>query len=164
MPAQRPSHLSSPRPSGRTGRAWGRTSGVVLAALVLVIVAACTTAPSASPSAAPSSSVTGSRPSSPAVVTIVQPTPNQVVTGSTVHVVIALQNATIVPATTTNIRPDQGHVHLYVDNVLVSMNYGLTQDLPVHPGTYVLKAEFVAADHAPFDPRVISQQIAFTVN
>ena len=50
----------------------------------------------------------------------------------------------IVSATTTNIQPDQGHVHLYVDNVLVSMNYGLEQDLPVSPGTYVLKAEFVA--------------------
>ena len=47
---------------------------------------------------------------------------------------LSLTGATIVPATTTNIQPDQGHVHLYVDNVLVSMNYGLEQDLPVHPG------------------------------
>ena len=77
--------------------------------------------------------------------------------------VISLQNATIVPATTTNIRPDQGHVHLYVDNVLVSMNYGLEQDLPVQPGTYVLKAEFVASDHAPFNPRVVSPEVIFTV-
>ena len=83
------------------------------------------------------------------MVTIVSPTANQVVTGTSLHVVITLQNATIVPATTTNVSPTTGHVHLYVDNVLVSMNYGLTQDLPVHPGTYVLKAEFVAADHAP---------------
>ena len=85
-------------------------------------------------------------------------------TGTTLHVVITLQNATIVPATTTNVSPTTGHVHLYVDNVLVSMNYGLTQDLPVHPGTYVLKAEFVAADHAPFDPRVWSNQVFFTVH
>jgi hypothetical protein len=97
------------------------------------------------------------------VITFDQPAPNEAVTGTTVHVVIALKNATIVSATTTTIRPDQGHVHLYVDNVLVSMNYGLTQDLPVHPGTYVIKAEFVAADHAPFDPRVWSDQVAFTV-
>jgi hypothetical protein len=86
-----------------------------------------------------------------------------VVTGSSVHIVISLQHAQIVPATTTNIRPDQGHVHLYVDNVLVSMNYGLEQDLPVHPGTYLLKAEFVASDHAPFDPRVWSTEVLFTV-
>ena len=105
----------------------------------------------------------GTRPSSPAIVAIVSPAQNAVVTGPTAHVVISLQNATIVPATTTNLRPDEGHVHLYVDNVLVSMNYGLTQDLPVHPGTYLLKAEFVASDHAPFDPRVWSPEIVFTV-
>ena len=85
------------------------------------------------------------------------------VTGTTVHVVISLTGAKIVTATTTNIQPDQGHVHLYVDNVLVSMNYGLEQDLPVNPGTYVLKAEFVASDHAPFDPRVWSPEVFFTV-
>jgi hypothetical protein len=93
----------------------------------------------------------------------VSPTQNAVITGSSAHIVISLQNAVIVPATTTNIRPDQGHVHLYVDNVLVSMNYGLEQDLPVHPGTYLLKAEFVAADHAPYDPRVWSTEVVFTV-
>jgi hypothetical protein len=54
-------------------------------------------------------------------------------------------------------------VHLYVDNVLVSMNYALEQDMPVHAGTYVLKAEFVASDHAPFSPRVWSNQVLFTV-
>lgn len=105
----------------------------------------------------------GSRPTSPASVTITSPKPNEPVTGTSVHVVISLQNATIVAATTTNIRPDQGHVHLYVDNVLVSMNYGLEQDLPVQPGTYLLKAEFVAADHAPFNPRVWSPEVIFTV-
>ena len=136
--------------------------------LLVALVAGCgssaTTPPavSAGPSSGPSPA--GSRLSSPAVVTIVSPTQNQVVTGTTLHVVIGLQNATIVPATTTNVTPTTGHVHLYVDNVLVSMNYGLTQDLPVHPGTYVLKAEFVAADHVPFDPRVWSDQVFFTVH
>lgn len=104
-----------------------------------------------------------SRPSSPAVVSIVEPAPGAVVHGSTVHVVLTLAGATIVSTTSTNIRPDQGHLHLYVDNVLVSMNYGLEQDLPVHAGTYVLKAEFVAADHAPFNPRVWSSEAIFSV-
>jgi hypothetical protein len=83
--------------------------------------------------------------------------------GTTLHIVLSLTGAKIVKQTTTNIRPDEGHVHLFVDNVLVSMNYGLAQDLPVHAGTYVLKAEFVAADHAPFSPRVWSEQTIFTV-
>ncbi|HEX5240020.1 MAG TPA: hypothetical protein VFW20_03390, partial [Candidatus Limnocylindrales bacterium] len=105
----------------------------------------------------------GPRPSSPAVVTIVQPTNNEQVPGDSVHIVLSLTGATIVTQTSTNITPTEGHVHLYVDNVLVSMNYGLTQDLPVHPGTYVLQAEFVAADHAPFSPRVWSNKVFFTV-
>lgn len=140
-------------------------------ALVLMAVAACGGGGTGGFTAAPSDAASlvaptpaGSRPSSPAVVSIVSPTANQVVTGTTVQVVLSLQNATVVPATTTNISPTTGHVHLYVDNALVSMNYGLSQSLPVHPGTYVLKAEFVAADHAPFDPRVWSPEIIFTVH
>jgi hypothetical protein len=133
-----------------------------LAAACSVMLAACGagTSPSSEGSAAPS---LGPRPSSPAVVQIVQPTAGETVTGKTVHVVLTLTGATIVTTTSTNISPTEGHVHLYVDNVLVSMNYGLSQDLPVNPGTYVLKAEFVASDHAPFNPRVWSNQVAFTV-
>jgi hypothetical protein len=134
--------------------------------LIAAIVAGCggTSASTASGTAAPSApTASGNRASSPAVVGIVQPTSGETVTGATVHIVLSLTGAQIVNATTTNIRPDQGHVHLYVDNVLVSMNYGLEQDLPVHQGTYVLKAEFVAADHAPFNPRVWSPEIFFTV-
>ena len=150
-----------------------RSTGLrVIVVVLAAIVAACGGGPSPSPAAtagvaaSPAASVAspaGSRPSSPAIVAIDQPTPNEQLTGPTAHIVVSLKNATIVSATSTAIRPDQGHVHLYVDNVLVSMNYGLTQDLPVHPGTYVLKAEFVASDHAPFDPRVWSDQVAFTV-
>ena len=134
----------------------------VLAALAMIGSVASCAAPAATAPPHASGS-TGSRPSSPAMVQIAEPKQHQVVTGSTVHVVLTLENARIVPQTSTNIRPDEGHVHLYVDNVLVSMNYGLTQDLPVHPGTYVLKAEFVAADHAPFSPRVYSAPVVFTV-
>ncbi|TME10995.1 MAG: hypothetical protein E6I65_07455 [Chloroflexi bacterium] len=105
----------------------------------------------------------GPRPSSPAHVEIVQPTPSSTLTGTTVHIVLKLAGATIVSQTTTAIKPDEGHVHLYVDNVLVSMNYGLEQDITVPAGTHVLKAEFVAADHAPFDPRVWSTETIFTV-
>jgi hypothetical protein len=106
---------------------------------------------------------TGSRPSSPATVEIVQPDQGATISGETLHVVLKLNGATIVQQTSTTIRPDEGHVHLYVNNVLVSMNYGLEQDLPVTPGSTVLRAEFVAADHAPFSPRVWSDEIVFTV-
>jgi len=104
-----------------------------------------------------------SRPSSTAKLAIVSPTEGEVVHGSTVHVVVSLQGATIVPATTTNIRPDQGHLHLLLDGSIVSMNYQKDATLPnVTPGQHLLRVEFVASDHAPFDPRVFVQ-ITFTV-
>lgn len=136
-----------------------RRSALLVPALFLI--AACSPGTSVAPTDA--SATLGPRPSSPATVEILQPASGATVTGSTVHVVLKLTGAEIVAQTTTAIRPDQGHVHLYVDNVLVSMNYGLEQDIPIHPGTYVLKAEFVASDHAPFNPRVLSQEVFFTV-
>src|SRR5206468_5609824 len=92
------------------------------------------------------------RPSSPAVLTITEPASGAQLSGTSVHVVLTLDGGKIVSSTTTDIRPDEGHIHLFVNNALVSMNYALEQDFAVVPGTYVLKAEFVAADHAPFNP------------
>jgi hypothetical protein len=144
----------------------------LMAALALAaLVAACSSAPSDNvpdslvvPSAyAPYTSYApSSRPSTAAKVSIVSPTADEVITGSTLHVVVSLTGATIVPDTNEDIRPDQGHVHLYLDNTLVYMQYSLTKDLPITPGTHVLKAEFVANDHAPFNPRDWSTQVFFT--
>jgi hypothetical protein len=43
------------------------------------------------------------------------------------------------------------------------MGFSLEQDVPVHPGVYTLKAEFVGGDHFPFNPRVYSSSIVFQV-
>jgi hypothetical protein len=127
-------------------------------AAVALVIAGCSNGngPSPSPTLEP-------RPASPATVEIVTPAQGATVTGTSVHIVLKLNGATIVSQASTTIRPDEGHVHLYVNNVLVSMNYGLEQDIPVQPGSIDLKAEFVAADHAPFDPRVWSSDVIFTV-
>lgn len=139
-----------------------------VAALALAFLAAACAPGQPAATSTPTSAASelaslGPRPSSLATVEILQPGSGARVVGETAHVVLRLTGATIVTATTTAIRPDQGHVHLYVDNSLVSMNYGLEQDVAVTPGTHVLKAEFVAADHAPFSPRVVSAEIIFTV-
>ena len=156
-------------------RSGSRAHLLAVAVITLVALGACTSgAPaagtagpltaSASPSAAASGSATSvTRPSSTAQLTIVSPTANQVVTGTSLHVVVGLSGATIVTATSTDIRPDQGHIHLYIDNNLVSMNYGTSQDVPAVPGTHVLRAEFVASDHFPFNPRVVTPDVIFTV-
>jgi hypothetical protein len=130
------------------------------ATAIALSLASCTGNP---PSQAASSPTPGPRPASPARVEILEPAARSTVTGTSVHVVLKLTDATIVSQASTDIRPDQGHLHLYVNNLLVSMNYGLTQDIPVQPGTIDLKAEFGAADHAPFNPRVWSPDVIFTV-
>jgi len=135
-----------------------RQSARLAVAAFVFALAGCTNGNGPSPSP-----TLGPRPASPATVEVVTPAQGQTVTGDTVHIVLKLSGATIVSQTTTAIRPDEGHVHLYVNNVLVSMNYGLEQDIPVQPGSVDLKAEFVAADHAPFDPRVWSSDVIFTV-
>jgi hypothetical protein len=48
-----------------------------------------------------------------------------------------------------------------VDGAIVSMTYGTEQRIPLgglEPGPHVLQAEFVAADHGPFDPRVTAME------
>jgi hypothetical protein len=103
------------------------------------------------------------RPSSPATLTIESPANGTVVKGPSLTVRVQLKGATIVPATTKNITPTTGHLHLTLDGKLISMNYQARQTIPnVAPGQHVLQVEFVAADHLPFDPRVIAAA-AFTV-
>jgi hypothetical protein len=99
----------------------------------------------------------GPRPASTAQLTIVSPTEGQTIDGGTVALKVDLQGAEIVPATTTNIVPDEGHLHVILDEQLISMTADLEQTIPdVGPGEHLLKVEFVASDHIPFDPRVIA--------
>ncbi len=122
-----------------------------------MLCAACSSASTASVS------LPSARPSSPAKVQIVSPTNGEVIHGPVVEVRIRLQNARIVSATTTNITPDQGHLHLYLDDEIESMNFSTSAKLTaVRPGLHVLRVEFVASDHLPFDPRVIAE-VAFEV-
>ncbi|TMC47497.1 MAG: hypothetical protein E6J14_15695 [Chloroflexi bacterium] len=136
-----------------------RTAPVIVAALLAV---ACGGSPTAAPTPTGTPGLAG-RPASTASLQLTSPADNATVTGSVVHVMVSLSGAQVVAQTSTHIQPDRGHVHLYLDNQLIYMQYRLEQDVPVKRGTYALKAEFVAADHVPFNPRVWSQQIIFTV-
>jgi hypothetical protein len=106
---------------------------------------------------------TSDRPSSTAKLSIVAPKVGEVVHGSSVDLRVELRGARIVPATTTNIVPDEGHLHVLLDDTLISMTQGTEQTIPnVTPGPHRIQVEFVASDHAPFDPRVVSV-VAFEV-
>ncbi len=106
---------------------------------------------------------TAARPSSTANLSIVEPKVDQVVHGSSVDLRVKLKDAKLVPATTTDIVPDEGHLHVLLDDQLISMTEGLDQTIPdVTPGPHRIQVEFVASDHAPFDPRVVAV-VAFEV-
>jgi hypothetical protein len=108
-------------------------------------------------------SAAAERPSTEATLTIVSPEDGDVL-GSSVDVAIELDGARVVSQTSTDLRPDEGHIHVLLDDELVSMTDGLEQTLrDVEPGLHILKVEFVANDHAPFDPRVI-EAVAFEVD
>ena len=102
---------------------------------------------------------TGPRIASTAEISIAQPTSAEDVTGSGLKVVMNLDGGTIVDTSSTRLAPDTGHVHLSLDGTIVSMTYGLGQVVDLHgvpPGEHTLRAEFVAANHQPFDPRVVA--------
>ena len=64
---------------------------------------------------------------------------------------------TIATSASTELVPDEGHLHVVLDDQLISMTSDLESVIPdVAPGMHLLKIEFVANDHAPFDPRVIA--------
>ena len=127
---------------------------------------ACGNGGSSSPSASPTSAsptVSADRPSSPATLKILSPKNGQVVRGTTIEMKLSLVDATIVEATSTEIVPDEGHLHVTLDDQLISMTGTTTQLLSnLAAGPHLLKVEFVATDHAPFDPRVITA-VAFEV-
>jgi hypothetical protein len=129
---------------------------VVLAALAL---AACSgDGDNGQAATATTAAVAADRPSSPAKLTIESPRQGQTVKQDRPELVLELDGGKVVNQTTTRVQGDEGHIHLYVDGKLVTMNYGLRQRLPqLPPGQHVVQVEFVAADHAPFDPRVLTQ-------
>jgi len=134
----------------------------VLAVAVLALAACSDTDGGGSAAPATTTAAAAPRPSSPARLTIMTPRNGQTVKEGA-ELRLGLDNARIINQTTTRIQGDEGHIHLLVDGKLVNMNYGLRQRLPeLAPGQHVLQVEFVAADHAPFEPRILTQA-AFTV-
>ena len=124
------------------------TTAVVLTALAL---ASC----GGSGSSSATLTNAAARPSSPAVLKILRPTNGEVVHGTSVQLKVSLAGATLVPATTATVVPTEGHLHVILDSTLVSMTSGLEQSVGgLTPGMHLLQVEFVASDHAPFNPRV----------
>jgi hypothetical protein len=126
---------------------------IVAAAVALAVFVGCGSGGSSASSPEPAVR----RPSSTARLAIAEPSPGAVIEGAAVHVRLDLTGARIVQQTSSDLKPDEGHVHVSIDGTLVSMTFSLEQDVPGLPaGSHLLQAEFVASDHAPFNPRVIA--------
>jgi hypothetical protein len=140
-----------------------KMSKLALIVATAFILAACGSSDDGGSGATGATAPSSDRPSSTAKLAIVLPKVGEVVHGSNVDLRVKLQDAKLVPATTTHIVPDEGHLHVILDDTLISMTQGLEQTIPdVAPGEHRIMVEFVASDHAPFDPRVVSV-VAFEV-
>ena len=140
-----------------------KMSKLALIVATAFVLAACGSSDDGGSGATGATAPSSDRPSSTAKLAIVLPKVGEVVHGSNVDLRVKLQDAKLVPATTTHIVPDEGHLHVILDDTLISMTEGLEQTIPdVPPGEHRIMVEFVASDHAPFDPRVVSV-VAFEV-
>jgi hypothetical protein len=148
-----------------TLRSPSRSVALVGAVAVIALVLGACTGSSSDPgtSSAPAPATGGARPSSTARLSIIEPRDGQVFSSSTIPLRVSLKGARLVPATSTNLQPDEGHLHVILDDRLITMTSGLRENIPgVDPGDHLLRVEFVANDHGPFNPRVIDQ-VAFRV-
>jgi hypothetical protein len=140
-----------------------KMSKLALIVATAFVLAACGSSDDGGSGSTGTTAASSDRPSSTAKLSIVAPKVGEVVHGSSVDLHVKLQGAKLVPATTTHIVPDEGHLHVILDDSLISMTRGLEQTIPdVPPGEHRISVEFVASDHAPFDPRVVSV-VAFEV-
>jgi len=105
-----------------------------------------------------------SRPSTTGKLDIVSPVNGESFQGDPASIPVELQldGATLVATSSLRLVPNEGHIHLYLDGSLVSMTTGLTAQITARPGSHVLRAEFVAIDHLPFDPPVVAT-VTFSV-
>jgi hypothetical protein len=53
--------------------------------------------------------------------------------------------------------PRRGHLHIFVDDQLISMPNVLIQEVELNPGSHTIVVEFTTADHRPFEPRITDE-------
>jgi hypothetical protein len=142
------------RLKGRGFPSLPRPGAYALVGLAAILVVGAVFLPRAILGPTPPSAV---RPTTSAILSIVQPTEGATVEGDELTVVLHLTGGRIIEGDSTTNVPDAGHLHVMIDGAMLSMGYGLEQTIPIGDlpeGTHEVQAEFVAADHGPFEPRV----------
>ena len=135
--------------------------GVLVAAAVLALaLSACSGGDTSSPPASSATpTVSANRPASPAKLSIITPKNGQVVNGTTVEMKVSLKDAKIVPADERRPSFPMRATSMSSWTIELTPMTGDTSQLlsNLTPGQHLLKVEFVASDHAPFDSRVIAR-------
>jgi hypothetical protein len=141
-------------------RRWTARGMAAVAVTLTLMGAACgggDPAPDQPPTSQASPTIAQDRPASTGELTIVSPENGERFSGDTAQLEIDLQGAEVVDQASTDLQPHEGHLHVVLDGMLVSMTSGTSQLLQgLTPGEHLLQVEFVANDHAPFDPRVLA--------
>src|SRR5690349_4701522 len=118
----------------------GSMRSVRCAALVTVLAMALGACGGSSGGGSKTTATTSKRPTTPAHLQILEPTPNEV-TGPNLTVKVNLIGATIVPATNVGTPKGgtEGHIHVSVDGKIVQMAYQAEQPIgPLTPGQHNL--------------------------
>jgi hypothetical protein len=142
---------------GRRRDQAGRGGTATVVVMAVVLLAACS-------SSSASSASTATRPATTARLAILAPRAGAVV-GPQPTLRLKLSGGRLATAAVsgTNVPADEGFVHVYVDDKLVSVLYSLTQKLPtLDAGAHTVRVDFVAVDHAPFANQV-TDSTRFTV-
>src|SRR4029450_10588549 len=100
-------------------------SKLALIVATAFVLAACGSSDDGGSGSTGTTAASSDRPSSTAKLSIVAPKVGEVVHGSSVDLHVKLQGAKLVPATTTHIVPDEGHLAGIVEDTLISMTQGL---------------------------------------
>lgn len=124
---------------------------------------ACGGGSGTNPSPTPSAPTTASRPSSTATIKILVPEKGATFAENDVPVRLELTGGKIVPQVSNKLTPNEGHVHLKLDGVTITILGTLHETLEdVSAGPHLLEVEFVAVDHGKFNPPV-TDTTTFTV-
>jgi hypothetical protein len=108
------------------------------------------------------------RPTSTARLAMISPQTGAAYPPTSVPVKVGLTGGKLLLQASANLTPDTGHIHLELDGQTITLLAGLESDVaqvlgkPLDPGPHLLQVEFAAADHLPFNPRVIVA-VPFTV-
>jgi hypothetical protein len=144
-----------------------RLSGATVAVLLLIAATAC--GGGASPSETigpPTDSPASPQPSTNAELLIIAPRAGQVLAAADVELRLRLIGGTLADTATTELPPDEGHIHVLVNDKLIAMTSGLELQVPpdqLRVGTNTIQAEFVANNHLPFAPPRVIADVIFEV-